>query len=33
MHNGMQYDQIQGYGHEPLKVGNLAIFEGYLSHL
>jgi len=27
MHDGMQYDQIQGEGHEPLKVGNLAIFK------
>jgi len=24
MHDGMQYDPIQGQGHEPLKVGNLA---------
>ena len=23
MHDGMQYDLIQGQGHEPLKVGNL----------
>jgi len=30
MHDGMQYDPIQGQGHEPLKVGNLAIFIGYL---
>jgi len=32
MHDGMQYDLIQGQGqgHEPLKVTNLAIFEGYL---
>jgi len=22
MHNGMQYDTIQGQGHEPFKVGN-----------
>ena len=22
MHDGMQYDPIQGQGHEPLKVGN-----------
>jgi len=29
MHDGMQYDQIQGQGHEPLKVGNLAMFKGY----
>jgi len=34
MHDGMQYDQIQGQDYEPLKVGNLAIFKGYLfSHL
>jgi len=30
MHDGMQYDPIQGQGHEPLKVGSLAIFKGYL---
>jgi len=30
MHDGMQYYPIQGQGHEPLKVGNLAIFKGYL---
>jgi len=30
MHNGMQYDQIQGQGHEPLKVGNAYIFKSYL---
>ena len=31
MHDGMQYDAIegQGEGHEPLKVGNSAIFKGY----
>jgi len=28
MHDGMQYDPIQG--HEPLKVGNSAILKGYL---
>jgi len=28
MHDGMQYDPIQGEGHEPLKVGNSAIFKG-----
>ena len=28
MHDGMQYDLIQG--HEPLKVRNSAIFNGYL---
>jgi len=34
MHNGMQYDPIQGPGHEPLKVGNSTIFKGYiLPHL
>jgi len=32
MHDGMQYDPIQGQGqgHELFKVGNSAIFEGYL---
>jgi len=33
MHDGMQYvqyDPIQGQGHETLKVGNSAIFNGYL---
>ena len=30
MHDGMQYDQIQGQGHEPLKVGNCSIFKSYL---
>ena len=32
MHDGMQYDPIQGQGqgHDPFKVGNLAIFKGYL---
>jgi len=30
MHDGMQYDPNQGQGHEPLKVGNSAIFKGYL---
>jgi len=29
-HDGMQYDPIQGQGHEPLKVANSAIFDGYL---
>jgi len=36
MHDSMQYDPIQGQfqGHEPLKVGNSAIFKGYLlTHL
>ena len=32
MHNDMQYDTIQGqgHGHDPLKVGNSAIFKDYL---
>jgi len=30
MHDGMQYDPIQGQGHKPLKVGKSAIFKGYL---
>ena len=30
MHDCVQYDPIQGQGHEPLKVGNSAIFKGYL---
>jgi len=34
MHDGMQYDLIQdqgqGQGHEPFKVGNLAVFKSYL---
>ena len=32
MHDGMQYDPIQGQGqgHESLKVANLAIFNSYL---
>jgi len=30
MHDGMQYDPIQIQGHEPLKVGNSAICNGYL---
>jgi len=30
MHDGMQFDLIQGQGHEPFKVGNLAIFKSYL---
>ena len=27
MHEGMQYDPIQGQGHEPFKVGYSAIFK------
>jgi len=32
MHDGMQYDPIQGQdqSHEPLKVGNISIFKCYL---
>ena len=32
MHEGMQYDPIQGHGqgHEPMKVGNSTIFKRYL---
>ena len=34
MHDGMQYDQIQGQGqrqgHEPFNVGNPAILKSYL---
>ena len=32
MHVGMQHDPIQGQGqgHEPLKVENSTIFDGYL---
>jgi len=26
IHDGMQYDSIQGQGHKPLKVGNPSIF-------
>jgi len=33
MHDGMQYDPIQGQGHEPLNVGNSAIFKAYLPNL
>jgi len=36
MHDGVQYDPIQGQGqgHKPLKVGNSAIFKGcFLPHL
>jgi len=32
MLDGMQHDPIQGQGHEPLKVGNLFIFNSYLLH-
>jgi len=32
MHDGMQYDPIQGQGlgPKPFKVGNLAVFKSYL---
>ena len=30
MHDGMQYDPIQGLGHKTLKVRNSASFKGYL---
>ena len=32
MHDGVQYDPIQGQGqgHEPLKFGNPSIFKSYL---
>jgi len=30
MHEGMQYDLIQGQGHEPFKIGNPSIFKSYL---
>jgi len=35
MHDGMQYDPIQGQGqgHEPLKVVSPSIFKSYLRHL
>ena len=36
MHDGMQYDPIQGegQGHEPFKVGNPAVFKScLLRHL
>jgi len=29
MHDGMQYDPIQGQGHKPSKVINSTIFNGY----
>jgi len=30
MHDGMQYDLIQGQGHELMEVGNSTIFKSYL---
>jgi len=32
MHTGMQYDPIQGQGHELLEVGNSTVFKRYLLH-
>jgi len=31
MHDGMQYDLIQGQGHEPFRVRNLAISKAVSS--
>jgi len=34
MHDGMQYDPIQGQCHQPFKCGNPAIFKSYfIRHL
>jgi len=33
MHDGMQYEPIQGQGHKSVKVGNLAIFKRCLLRL
>jgi len=30
MHDGMQYDPIEGQGHEPFEAGNPTIFKSYL---
>jgi len=30
MHDGMQYDPIQGQGHNPFRVGKSAVFNSYL---
>jgi len=30
MHDDMQYDHIQGQGHEPFKVENPTVFKSYL---
>jgi len=32
MHDGMQYDLIQGQGHEPFKVGNPSTFKCHFLH-
>ena len=31
IHDGMQYDPIQGQGHEPFKVGNPVILKAISS--
>jgi len=31
MHDSMQYDPIEGQGHEPFKVGNTSIFNSNSS--
>jgi len=34
MHNGVQYDPIQGQGHAPFRTGNPAVFNScLLCHL
>jgi len=33
MHDGMQYDPIQGQGHEPFKVRNLHFKRYIFCHL
>ena len=30
IHDGMQYNLIQGQGHKPFKIGNPAVFKSYL---
>jgi len=30
MHDGMQYNLIQGQGHKPFKIGHPAVFKTYL---
>jgi len=32
IYDGMQYDPIQGQGHDSLKVGNPVFFKSYLLH-
>jgi len=31
MHDGMQYNPIQGQGHEPFKVRNPSIYKSHLQ--